>query len=170
MPVDLQGSVSAIRVNSILWKMTRTWGHFLRWPGVTYSLEGQSSRNPEILCRVLPGLLFSNRFSRAIKYEIESHVLENIPVIPANLNIHGYSVDLGMCSRDNCSELGRLSGDSGDFAIHTELEHAVLIRLIVLFQSQGNSLYVSCSHHSFSSLDTGRWEDLLKWVSRMNFH
>lgn len=75
-----------------------------------------------------------------------------------------------MASRDNCSELGRLSGDLRAFAIHTEFEDAVLRGLTVLFQSQGNSLYVDCSHHSFSSLDTGRWENLLEWVSCVNFH
>lgn len=61
-------------------------------------------------------------------------------MIPTNLNRHRYSIDLGMASRGNGGELGRLSGNSGDSAIHSEFEAAVLAGLTVLFQSQGNSL------------------------------
>jgi len=98
---------------------------------------------------MLPGLLFSNTFSRAIKYEIKNYVIEDILVIPIHLNIHRYSVDLCMSSRYNGSQLGELSGDSGDFAIPTEFEGAGLTGQTVLFQSQRSSLCLGCSHHSF---------------------
>lgn len=89
---------------------------------------------------MLPGLSFSNRFSRAVKYKIRSLVIETIAVIPANLNIHRHSVDLGVAGRENCHELGRLAGVPGDVAVPAAFVAAVLTGLMVLFQGWEQSL------------------------------
>lgn len=47
--------------------------------------------------------------------------------------------------------MGRLLGDSDDFAVRAEFEDAVIAGLIVLFQSQG-----MLQSPQFSSLNTGR--------------
>lgn len=96
---------------------------------------------------MLPGLSFSNRFSRAVKYKIRSLVIETIAVIPANLNSRRYRVDLGVAGRENCCEPGNLAGGSGEVVVPAAF--VAVFRL-------GNSLSVGCSHHSFCSLDPGR--------------
>lgn len=97
----------AIRENSVLWKLTRTWGHSSD-EQVLHAVSEGRILEIHIPRSMLPGRLCSKRFSTATEYEIKSHAIEDIAVVPAKLNTRAYSVDLGVGSRDNSSEPGRL--------------------------------------------------------------
>lgn len=106
---------------------------FLRQTGVTYSIERRSSGNEAISGNVLIELLFSNRSSRTIKWEIKRNVMESICVIPTHSSISGYSLELGMASTENSYDPGRTSQFSDGFAVHTEFADTVPTELILLF-------------------------------------